>query len=107
MITAEEKLKLLVLKIENSSLSQDERAEVYIGMREGFKSTYLPVIMKNLSKEELDKLHKDLDHVTPDKFLNLIKSAFRTKQIYKDMDELLMKILTNYEATLKEKKIIE
>ena len=106
MITTEEKLQLLVLKIEASSLSPRERAEIYVGMREGFKSAYLPIIMKNLSKEELDKLHQDLEHVTPDKFMTLIKSAFRTKQIYQDMDELLLKIINNYEKLLQEERVI-
>ena len=106
MITTEEKLQLLITKIEGSSLSIEDRSLIYAKIRDGFRSAIFPVIVKNLSQEELQKLHRDLDHVTPQKFLSLISSAFSTKQIYKDMDELLLKIIYNYEKLLKEERVI-
>ncbi|HCM38203.1 MAG: hypothetical protein UV61_C0017G0022 [Candidatus Gottesmanbacteria bacterium GW2011_GWB1_43_11] len=107
MMTTEERLRFIVTKVEQSPLPDPEKLKLYTAMREGIKACVMPVLLKNMSKEQLDRLNTHLDEVTPEKFVELVTSALRTPDVYTDMDELLGQVLDSYEKTLQEYHIID
>lgn len=96
----EEKLRAIVVKIEQSSLSNEDKEALYQQISESLHSVVVPVLLKYIPKEQLDALN-----TTPPKdlaagFVELIKNSIQDGKVLKDIADLVDEVLVDVETAL-------
>lgn len=105
-MTSEERLRLIVTKIESSLLSTKEKYQLYAAIRATLQTVVSPAVARHLSAEKVVELEKDLEAITPDKYIDLISTAYLKPEFYHDLEELFSVALQSVEITLKEHHVI-
>lgn len=96
----EDKLRALVVRIESSQLSQQEKDEIYASLAEGLHTTVWPTIIKYLPKDKLDAMAADAPRVTVEAYGELIEASIQDGQALKEIATMMDEILTAVDATL-------
>jgi hypothetical protein len=99
------KLHHIVERIEQSSLSSDEKHSLYATISEGLRSTVLPVLIKYIPKDQLDTFIDNPDTITMDSYTKLIEHAVKDGQALKEIESLMNTILLEAENILAEEGI--
>jgi hypothetical protein len=102
----EDKLKAIVTRIEQSKLSEEEKAELYTTISEGLQVTVWPVLLKYMPKEQLDFLAADpKSRVTVESYSQLITDTIKDGQALTEIDTLMNEVLTEVDKALSEEGI--
>jgi hypothetical protein len=102
----EEKLKSIVTRIEQSSLSQEEKDELYATISEGLQLTVWPVLLKHMPKDQLDYLAADpKGRVTVESYGKLITDSIKDGEALKEIDAQMNEVLTEVDNALTEEGI--
>ncbi len=97
----DKRLREIVTRIEKSPLSTREKLLLYQIIRESMHSLMFPVIAKHISGDQLKELEKNLNEVTPEKFLALAQSALVSPGYYTDMYKVTHAVLDACDEALK------
>lgn len=101
----DDKLRAIVTRIENSSLLENDKEQIYLIISQGLKATVIPSILKYMPKAQLQELADQQAKITVESYVKLIEESVKDGQaiaeIVKSMEELLIEI----EIVLKEKGI--
>ncbi len=102
----EDKLKAIVSRIEQSKLSEEEKAELYTTISEGLQVTVWPVLLKYMPKDQLDFLAADpKGRVTVESYATLITDTIKDGVALKEIDDLMNQVLDEVDKALSEEGI--
>ena len=101
----ENQLRAIVTRIEASTLSEDDKAALYVTISEGLQSTVWPVLLKFMPKDQLEDLAKNPGKVTVESYATLIENTVKDGVALKEIENLMMKILVEVDLALKEESI--
>jgi hypothetical protein len=102
----EEKLKAIVMRIEQSKLSESDKGELYSTISEGLQATVWPVLLKYMPKEQLEFLAADpKTRVTVESYAKLIEDTIKDGEALKEIDGLMNDVLTEVDKALKEEGV--
>lgn len=105
-MTPYERLYYLVFRIEQSELEETEKQKLYSVIKDSLSAATLPIIAKYMSDTQLSALASNLSQVTPQRYLDLLRSAFQTPEANQELDQLIEKLLLKFEEILKKEGII-
>ena len=84
----EEKLKLIVERIEVSSLTENEKAELYVIISDGLHSTVWPIMVQYMPKEQLEFLAADpKSRVTVESYTKLITDTITDTNVLMEIEK--------------------
>lgn len=101
----EQKLREIIQKVENSQLSDEQKAEVYAELSQGLRSLVWPVLMKHMPEDKLKAMVDDTANVSVDTYVALIEEAVKDGAALKEIDTLSMEALSGVEAVLAKRGI--
>lgn len=101
----EEQLKAIVTRIEQSKLSDDDKAELYATISQGLQGTVWPVLIKFMPKEQLEDLSAHPEKVTVDSYAQLIEDTVKDGQALKEIETLMNQVLSEVDKALTEEGI--
>lgn len=102
----EERLKAIVTRIEQSKLSEADKAELYATISEGLQATVWPVLLKYMPKEELEFLSADpKGRVTVESYAKLIEDTIKDGEALKEIDGLMNSVLSEVDTALTEEGV--
>ena len=102
----EEKLRAIVTRIEQSKLSDEDKAELYATISEGLQATVWPVLLKYMPKEQLEYLAADpKSRVTVESYAKLIEDTIKDGAALKEIDRLMNDVLSEVNKALKEEGV--
>jgi hypothetical protein len=102
----EDKLRAIVTRIEQSKLSEEEKAELYATISEGLQATVWPVLLKYMPKEQLEFLSADpKSRVTVESYAKLIEDTIKDGEALKEIDRLMNEVLAEVDKALKEEGV--
>ncbi len=102
----EEKLRGIVTRIEQSKLSDEDRAELYATISEGLQATVWPVLLKYMPKEQLEFLAADpKSRVTVESYAKLIEDTIKDGEALKEIDRLMNEVLAEVDKALTEEGV--
>lgn len=102
----EEKLKAIVTRIEQSKISEEEKAELYTTISEGLQLTVWPVLLKYMPKDQLDFLAADpKGRVTVESYAKLIEDTIKDGEALKEIDTLMAEVLREVDNALIEEGV--
>ena len=96
----EDKLKAIVERIEKSTLSEEDRAELYATISEGLQATVWPVLLKYMPKDQLETLASDKSKVTVESYGKLIEDTIKDGEALKEIDGLMNEVLSEVDGAL-------
>lgn len=102
----DEKLKAIVTRIEQSKLSEEDKAQMYTTISEGLQLTVWPVLLKYMPKDQLDYLAADAkSRVTVESYAKLIEDTIKDGEALKEIDALMVSVLSEVDKALSEEGI--
>ena len=96
----EDKLRTIVTRIEASTLTQEDKDELYRTISEGLQATVWPILLKYMPKEELEDLSKNPGKVTVESYAKLIEDTIKDGVALKEIEGLMMEVLQEVDAAL-------
>lgn len=102
----EDKLKTIVTKIEQSSLSNDDKEALYAQISESLHNVVVPVLLKYIPKEQLDSLANNPPKDMVAAFVVLIKNAIQDGKALKEVSDLVDEVLIDVETALQKGGIV-
>ena len=85
----EEKLLTLVTKIENSTLSQKEKDELYDEIAKDLRTLVWPALYPHMPKDKLDALKNVSGKQAVDLTQEILTKAFNSPGAYEDIEKLM------------------
>jgi hypothetical protein len=102
----EEQLKAIVNRIEQSKLSNEDKAELYATISEGLQATVWPVLLKYMPKEQLEYLAADpKSRVTVESYATLIEDTIKDGAALKEIETYMGQVLSEVDTALKEEGV--
>jgi hypothetical protein len=97
----EDQLRGIITRIENSKLSEDDKAQLYELLSEGLQSLVQPVLVKYMDKNQLENLASDPGKVTVESYAKLMESALLDGKALTEIDQMMNQLLTRVDTVLK------
>ena len=101
----EEKLKAIVTRVEQSKLSEEDKAELYATISEGLQATVWPVLLKYMPKEKLEAMAADKSKITVESYAQLIEDSVKDGVALKEIEQLMNDVLQEVDTALKEEGV--
>ncbi len=102
----EDKLRAIVTRIETSSLSDDDKNELYATISEGLQATVWPVLLKFMPKDQLEFLAADpKSRVTVESYAKFIEDTIKDGEALIEIETLMNGVLSEVDKALDEEKI--
>lgn len=101
----EEKLNSIVSRIEQSSLPDQEKDELYATISVALGETVWPVLAKYLPEEKLDNLLVTHGKVTIESYSDIIKDTLNDGLAIEEITKQMTALLTEIEALLQKEGI--
>lgn len=102
----EQRLDDIITRIEASSLSADEKAQLYAAISGGLQGSVWPVLIKLAPPNEIDEILKETDEKRKvERYNALISGVVDTDSSYAEIEETMNKLLDEVDAALKEEHI--
>jgi len=79
-------LKLLITRIEKSTIQNLEKKELYDMISSALYDVVWPVVINHFPQETLDKLTSNKNQITPQSFMNLILASIKDPTTLKEID---------------------
>ncbi|OGG04206.1 hypothetical protein A2Z33_03570 [Candidatus Gottesmanbacteria bacterium RBG_16_52_11] len=95
----DEKLETILAKIDASQLSDEDKEAMYDLIAFGLQTTVWPVLMKYLTKEDIDAASKD-GKLTVESYTGLIKKAVEGTEALDDVEKAMDQMLVSINAEL-------
>jgi len=102
-INVESKLHGLIKRIEMAAISDTQKEEIYLSMRQALEMTVTPVLVSHIPQESYDLFNAS---PTPEGYCEIVRNAFRDDSTLAEIDMLMGKVLDKTEAILITRKII-
>ena len=87
----ENQLRGIVTRIEASTLSEDDKAALYVTISEGLQGTVWPVLLKFMPKDQLEDLANNPSKVTVESYATLIENTVKDGAALKEIENLIQK----------------
>jgi hypothetical protein len=101
----EEKLKAIVTRVEESKLSEEDKAELYATISEGLQATVWPVLLRYMPKDQLESMAADKSKVTVESYAKLIEDTVKDGEALKEIEGLMNDVLAEVDKALKEEGV--
>ena len=102
----EDKLKGIVTRIEQSKLTEQEKAELYATISEGLQATVWPVLLRFMPKDQLEFLAADpKSRVTVESYAKLIEDSIKDGEALKEIEGLMNDVLSEVDTALQEEGV--
>lgn len=102
----EEKLRAIVTRIEQSKLSEDDKAALYATISEGLQATVWPVLLKYMPKDQLEYLAAEpKGRVTIESYAKLIEDTVKDGVALKEIENLMNQVLAEVDKALSEEGV--
>lgn len=102
----EDKLKAIVDRIEASSLSSEEKTELYETISQGLQATVWPALLKYMPKEQLEYLAADpKSRVTVESYSKLISESIKDGQALAEINTSMDDVLAEVSSALDEQGV--
>lgn len=96
----EDKLKQIIVRIENSSLEQPQKEEIYDAVADALRTVVLPTFLKYLPPEQLRDLASNPGKVTIETFGQLISKATKNPAMLEEINQQFEEIINKTEEIL-------
>lgn len=101
----DDKLRAIVTRIENSSLLESDKEQIYLLISQGLKATVIPSILKYMPKTQLTDLANQPAKLTVDSYVKLIEESVKDGQAIAEIVKSMEELLGIVESVLQEKGI--
>ena len=102
----EERLQALIDRINASTLSDEEKAQLFAAISGGLQASIWPSLLKYVPEGEADTLLAETDDKKRvERFSQLIGDAMEKGNALDDVEETMNKLLDEVEAALNDKQI--
>lgn len=102
----EDRLKGIIIRIENSTLSDASKAQLYTAISEGLQASIWPALLKFVSESELDSLLAEIDEKKKvERYSDLIVTAVNEGNALAEVEDMMNKLLDEVDSALTEEKI--
>ena len=98
----EEKLRAIVVRIEQSSLDGTDKEKLYQMIAASLQAIALPILVKHMPKDELKDLADNPPKVTVASYLKLLDDTLIDGQALAEIQMTMDKLLAEVDATLKD-----
>lgn len=102
----EDRLNDIISRIEASSLSDGEKAQLYASISGGLQASVWPVLMKYIPSTDIDTVLAEPDgQKKVELYKTLISQAVDQESTLPEIEETMTKLLDEVDAALKEEQI--
>ncbi len=101
----EDKVKHIVLRVQQSALSNDVKAELYATMQQGIKDVVMATLITAMPQEKLDEMVNDPAKNTPDALVGLLEASVGDGAVLRETQQKILAVLDTMEAVLTKQKI--
>lgn len=101
----EEKLSVLVTRIEQSHLLDSDKEHLYVQIRHALEAAVLPVLMARLSKDALHSFTQNLSSLTSEAYIRFIADAMREDAALDEVEQSMIQVLDVIAVTLTEEGV--
>jgi len=100
MNAMEEKLKMIVGKIEDADIPDSDKERLYVLIRHALQASVVPVLVSKLPKDRLRVFTHNLSTLTPDAYVRFIADAVLAEGTLEQITESMSGILGEIDAAL-------
>jgi len=101
----EERLQSILDRIEQSSLSEEDKIKLYGIISESMKAAIWPALVSRMSPDKITDLEKANGRDAVYAYIALIEEATKDEKALDEINETLGKLLDEVDVALKEEKI--
>lgn len=102
----ETRLTDIVVRIEKSGWTDEDKEALYAKISEYLHSVVLPVVLKYTPADELKDLAGNPAKVTVDSFITLMRKPFNNPEMYEDLNTTVQSVLDDVETALSKGGIV-
>jgi hypothetical protein len=96
----EEKVKHIVLRVQQSALSNDVKASLYETMQRGIRDVAMGALISHMPQEKLDELVAHPESITPDALVGLMESSVGDGEVLREAQQKILTALETIETVL-------
>ena len=104
--TIEDHLRDLVTRIENSSLSDDEKDKIYAVICISLNSVVAPVLQQNLPPDKVRQITEHPENATVQTFIDLVEDVDKNTPFRAELDAAMHEVVAAADRTLKARNVI-
>jgi hypothetical protein len=98
-----ENLKQIIEKVEHSNLTQLEKDDIYLVIRNLLHSLVWPILIKHMPKDQLNLIALNiLDHLNPDTYFELIQKSLEDGKAIDEIGTVISSLLVEIEKIVDE-----
>lgn len=101
----EEKLTAILTRIEQSSLSDEEKVQLYALISESLKASIWPSLISSMPKDQLQELISQPGKATVEAYKKLIDESIMDEKTLASIEKVTDRLLEEVDAALKEEHI--
>lgn len=101
----EDKLRVIVTKIESSDLLESDKNHLYGIISLSLQETVMPILLRFMRKDKLLALANNPYKVTVDGYVDLIKETVKDGKALEEINQTMVEMLTEVEKALQEEGI--
>lgn len=95
-----DKVKHIVLRVQQSALSNDVKASLYETMQKGIQDVVLGELVTHIPQEKLDELAAHPESITPDALIGLMESSVGDGEVLREAQQKILTALATIETIL-------
>jgi hypothetical protein len=96
----DDKLRVLIAKIEQSDMTDDEKEGVYTVISDGMRALVLPILVKYMPQDQVTELTNSPEQITVDRWVALVEAGLQNEQAQKEIPNVLDKLLVEVTSLL-------
>ena len=96
----DDKLRVLIAKIEQSDMTDDEKEGVYTVISDGMRALVLPILVKYMPQDQVTELTNSHEQITVDRWVALVEAGLQNEQAQKEIPNVLDKLLVEVTSLL-------
>lgn len=100
-MTIDKRLKAIVRSVARSTLSEHQKAQIYVTITRSLHAAAVPVLVKHIPEEDLAALDKAGASASPQEYVAMITKALNKPELAADLSDLIGRVLGAIEAELK------
>ena len=100
-----DKVKNIVFRVQQSALSNDVKAELYVTLQDGIRDVVATALIANMPQEKLDELVSDPTKNTPEALVGLLESSVGDGEVLRNAQQHILTALSKVEDALSKHKI--
>ncbi|GEM_PF-4570456 len=100
-MTIDARLKAIITSVAHSTLSDTQKAKIYVTISKSLHAAAVPVLVRHLPEDELTRLDQAGATINPQDYVAMMKKAIAKPELEADMTNLMGRVLEAIERELK------